>query len=644
MPKAIYLFLILLFCLQVKAQKLVTYNGAYDDGRLQNGSAIYTYYEDPDSREYVKQGAFKYSFKGVGSYTGFDQTITGNFKEGLKNGLWKYTITMKDFGTNNSYSTGSITLQSNYKDGYAHGKWIEIISYKKRSKLLTRSGYIWGPWEQLQTTSIEMNFDNGFYTGNVTINDGFKNKKINGKYDDESYADGTWTMTSPSGSKEYVYKDKCYYQFLERDSKGQIVPQYMGYENGASQYQNIVKFEKEYELVKKALLYSEAERIDNGYSFVNTSSWATDLIKEYVNSLFENQYFLYKYIGGDLSYEKGFMGGIQLNAEYTEYFPISDIPIYREAEKAFTAKNYIEALNFYNQLDNDKIKPSDNKLLQQKIKNTKALADNQISNYIAEKEFYETYINDKFSTFQKGFDSVISKFILQLNVFTKYTNTSSGQLIVYEKPDFYSRVIKNLASGSTFYARPLLGNRNYHEYSSDGKKISGFVWSDGIAESYDDKISEIISEMLKKEKSEYESYANFQARVNNPKNDDYFDLKYYRREVLNNLNTLEGKKAFLKNIMHYDELVPYKVKDDLEECRKYGVLTDLQINFIKSSLTYKNFLTEKLSLLQKSKVEINYPSKGRLQVYRIERNEFLSQFDESTTQFETAKSLMAKPN
>lgn len=632
--KATFLLPVLLFCQQIEAQKLVTFNGAYSDGRLQNGNATYTYYEDPDSREYIRQGTFKYSFKGIGGYTGFDQLITGNFKEGLKNGLWKYTITMQDFGTNNSYSTGSITLQSNYKDGYAHGKWVEIISYKKRSKMLTRSGYTWGPWGQLQTTTIEMNFENGFYSGGITINDGFKNIKITGKYDRESYADGTWMMTSPSGSKEYVYKDKCYYQFLERDSKGQIVPQYMGYENGASQYQGIVKFEKEYELVKKALSYSEEERIDNGYSFVDKNSWATDIIKEYVNSLFENQYFLYKYIGGDLSYEKGFMGGVQLNAEQKEYVPISTISLFQEAEKALAAKNYIDALNKYSQLDNDRIKPSDNKLLQQKIKDTKILADNQIATYVNDKEFYESYIHDKFSFFQKGFDSVISIFNLQLNIFSKYTidrNASGAQATVHEKPDFTSRGIKNIEWGSIFYARPLLSNRNYHEYSSDGKKISGFVWSEQIAESYDDRISEIILEMLQKEKSNY-------------KKDSYYELKDYRREVLNSLNTLEGKKAFLLKIMQYDESNPNNLRNDLEECRKYGVLTDLQTNFIKSSITYKNFLTAKLLLLQKSKVEINYPSKGRLQVYKIERNEFLSQFEESTTQFETAKSLITKPN
>ncbi len=628
--KVIYLLPVLFFCLTIKAQKLVTYNGAFDDGRLQNGNATYTYYEDPDSREYIKQGSFKYVFKGVEGYTGFDQIISGNFKSGLKNGLWSYTINMKDFGANNSYSTGSVTLQANYKDGYAHGKWVEVISYKKRSKVLTRTGYAWGTWSQLQTSTIEMNFDEGYFSGIVTINDGFKNIKVNGKYDNESYADGTWMITSPSGSKEYVYKDKCYYQFLERDNKGQIVPQYMGYENGASQYQGIIKFEKEYELVKKALSYSEAERIDNGYSFIDNTSWATTNIKDYTNSLLENQYFLYKYIGGDLSYEKGFMGGVQLNAEQKEYFPISNIPLYKEGEKALATKNYIDALNKYSKLDNDMIKPSDSKLLQQKIKDTKILADNQIVTYINDKEFYESYINDKSSVFQKGFDSVISKFVLQLNIFSKYTidrDASGAQATVLEKPDITSRRIKNLEWGSIFYARPLLSNPNFYEYSLDGNKISGFVWSRQIAESYDDRVSEIISEMLRKEKDNY-------------KKDNYFELKDYRIEVLNSLNTLEGKKKFLVKIMQYDEPNVNKVKNNLEECRKYGVLTDLQIKFIESSLIYKNFLTEKILLLQKNKVEVNYPSKGRLQIYKIERTEFLDQFDESTTRFEAAMALM----
>ncbi len=133
--------------------------------------------------------------------------------------------------------------------------------------------------------------------------------------------------------------------------------------------------------------------------------------------------------------------------------------------------------------------------------------------------------------------------------------------------------------------------------------------------------------MLRKEKDNY-------------KKDNYFELKDYRIEVLNSLNTLEGKKKFLVKIMQYDEPNVNKVKNNLEECRKYGVLTDLQIKFIESSLIYKNFLTEKILLLQKNKVEVNYPSKGRLQIYKIERTEFLDQFDESTTRFEAAMALM----
>ena len=72
--------------LSAYCQTLKTFNGTFNDGKLQNGTAVYTYYEDPNTHEYLKQGAFKYTFTGKGDYQGYDQTITGNFEKGLKNG------------------------------------------------------------------------------------------------------------------------------------------------------------------------------------------------------------------------------------------------------------------------------------------------------------------------------------------------------------------------------------------------------------------------------------------------------------------------------------------------------------------------------------------------------------------------------
>lgn len=629
---------LLLFCINTSAQKVVTHTGTFDDGRYNNnGIATYTYYENPDTREYIKHGPFKYTFKGSGGYIGFNQTITGNFKNGLKNGTWIYTINLIDahidydhstylgsngaFDNNHNYSTGSITLQANYKDGIAHGKWKEVISYKQRPKFYIRNSYAWGPFGKQITTTIELNFNDGKYIGEVNINDGFYSSKITGKYDNSSYADATWVSASPSQSEEYVYKDRCYYQYLKRDSKGQI-------ESG-----DFVKFEKEYEMVKKALSYSEDERIDNGYSLINKKSWATEIIKNYTNELLNNEYFLYKNIGGDLSYENGFAGGFQLNAEQKEYIPLLDIQQYMDAEKLVGEKNYIIALINYSQIQQDKIKPSEKKNLIQKIDEVNKLAEDQASNFINESKFYKDYYNNKFTSFKNSFDSAISMINLNLNIYTKYQSAGyqgAAQGGIYEKANYNSRFIKSLEWGTKFYARPILDNPYYYEYSSDGKKVAGYVFSESIIDSYDDMISKIISGMLQKEKEDY-------------KKDSYYDLKVYRREILNSINTAAGKVAFILKIMAEEKINDINTRNiinNLEEFRKLGVFTDSQIKFIISSLEYRNFLIAKFHFLNGSKVEIEYPSKGKFSYYSLSRNEFLDKFEEQALKFAEAIRLL----
>ena len=83
--KKFFSILMTVLSLSAYCQTLKTFNGTFNDGKLQNGTAVYTYYEDPNTHEYLKQGAFKYTFTGKGDYQGYDQTITGNFEKGLKN-------------------------------------------------------------------------------------------------------------------------------------------------------------------------------------------------------------------------------------------------------------------------------------------------------------------------------------------------------------------------------------------------------------------------------------------------------------------------------------------------------------------------------------------------------------------------------
>ena len=286
------------------SQTLKTFNGIFNAGLLPNGTATYTYYEDPITHEYLKQGAFKYSFIGKGDYAGYNVTVTGSFNKGLKNGAWSYVIAMTDFGSGNPYMTGTISLTSNYKNGYADGNWKEVMSYKNRKKYLTYGKYSWEPYEALKTMTASMNFKNGKLAGPVNINNEFTNFKVTGNYDNNSLCTGTWIINDMGwgNNKELIYKDNFLYEFIGRNNSGEV----NGNEKHQADYDNLVK----------AKGMTSNERQDAGLIIDTVCGGdlcaATNNIKDYFPKFLSPDYFLYEFIGGDLTYKEGFKGGCNL--------------------------------------------------------------------------------------------------------------------------------------------------------------------------------------------------------------------------------------------------------------------------------------------------------------------------------------------
>ncbi len=299
-------FTIIMIMLPVSifSQTLKTFNGTFNDGKLQNGNAVYTYYEDPSTHKYLKQGLFKYTFNGSGDYKGFNQVITGNFEKGLKIGTWTYSTTMTDFGYKNVYNTGTVTLVANYKEGYADGNWKLIKSLKNRKKNWDR----WEAFSPLNTMTINMNFKKGYLVGSVNINDEFAKFKANGNFDDKSLCIGTWNIDDAGfgDSRELIYKDNMLYEAIWRDKTGELKD-------------TPAKYQKEYDELQKAIAIPPNERDNFGITIDTICGSdlcaAMNNIRDYFSYFFTTEYFLYKYIGGDLSYEEGFKGGCQIQVK-----------------------------------------------------------------------------------------------------------------------------------------------------------------------------------------------------------------------------------------------------------------------------------------------------------------------------------------
>lgn len=384
---------LLIFAMSLNSfgQTLKTFSGPFNDGRLQNGNATYTYYEDPNSHEYLKQGAFKYTFKGQGDYTGYDQTITGSFDKGLKTGTWSYIITMTDFGNGNPYATGTVTLTSSYKNGYADGNWKEVRSYKNRKKYLVYGQYKWEPFEALKTMTISMNFSGGKLVGAVNINDEFAKFKTTGSYDNNSLCTGTWIINDMGWGKnrELIYKDNTLYEFIARSNSGEVL-------EGTTKYQN------DYDNLIKAKAMTTKEREETGLNIDTVCGGdlcaATNNIKEYFPKLFSVDYFLYEFIGGDLSFKEGFKGGCNLQVTTANYSALSSNQDFKNAEELYSKNELLRAYELYTKINLSTVKPSEQKNVTDKIALLNPMIGDLVEVYHSNGKFFQEYTKTQYDS------------------------------------------------------------------------------------------------------------------------------------------------------------------------------------------------------------------------------------------------------
>lgn len=411
--KKIFTIIISLIAINAIGQTLKSFNGPFTDGKTQNGTAVYTYYEDPDTREYLKQGAFKYIFNGKGDYQGYDQTITGNFEKGLKHGTWTYTITMTDFGSGNPYYTGTVTLVANYKNGYADGNWKKVRSYKQRKKFLSYGQYKWDPFGPVKTMTINMNFKNGYLVGAVSINDEFANFKATGSYDNNGLAIGTWLINDMGWGKnrELIYKDNYLYEFVARSNQGEVL-------EGSTKYQ------KGYDNLVKAKSMTPTEREEAGISIdtiCGGSCAATNNIKEYFNKLLVNEYFLYDFTKGDLTYKEGIKGGCDIQVRQTNFSALSENSDFKNAEDAYNKGELIKAYRFYSKIKLDNFKPSERSKVTGKIAELNPKVEALIESSHAFGEFFPQYIKSQYDSLVADFNTTKQNFKIKSTEYNQYT-------------------------------------------------------------------------------------------------------------------------------------------------------------------------------------------------------------------------------
>tara|TARA_B110000259_G_scaffold83945_1_gene97998 strand:- start:147 stop:1985 length:1839 start_codon:yes stop_codon:yes gene_type:complete len=321
-------------------QTLKTFNGSFPNGKSQPGTASYKYYEDPQTREYIKQGAFKYSIIGKDDLKGLKQTISGNYEKGLKQGTWTYKLIMNDYFLGYYHATGTITLISNYKNGLADGNW----TYYTKNKTRKYSNYTgWGEYRPEEVVNASMNFVDGKVVGNVDINAvGVFTAK--GSYDEDSYSVGKWKLNLLDKNQTYeiIYKNKFMTDFIGRNGSGQIL-------DGSTSLNPELNAERNQKYLDLREKSTEELEMD-GYELdtVCSGNIPTKYIQPYFKMMMSSDWFLYKFIKGDLTYDyNSIHGGCNIVVNKIDFSQIENIQGYEKAEKLFNSGLYMDAITSY---------------------------------------------------------------------------------------------------------------------------------------------------------------------------------------------------------------------------------------------------------------------------------------------------------
>jgi len=583
--KRIILVLVAMFSLNTYSQSLKLFNGTFNDGKSQNGTAVYNYYEDSLSHEYLKQGPFKYSFVGQADYKGYNQIITGNYEKGLKHGLWTYTIGMADFGYNNPYFTGKITLTANYKNGYADGNWKEVRSLKSRKKILMYGQYSWSEFEPIKNMIIDINFKNGKLIGVVNVNDEFSKFKLNGVFDNNSYLMGTWLINDMAWNDNLVvtFKDNYFFETIVRNNNGEVT----GTENN----------QKDYDLFVKSKNMSDSEKEETG--IVIDINSGLKYLNPYFSKLFEKEYFLSDYLGGDLTFNVGaFVGGWGFKLREIKYYPIRNNQDFIQAEEYFKTKNYFEAYKYYQRAlqSNVSTRPSEKKLIDDTISLMKPQIDLTINKYGSNKSYFDEYLRTEFDSLER--DIVYFSRVLRVGTrIDEYVKkTESSEYIKYRGVDVNGKI-----------KEVVYCNCNYNDKRGVNKEE--IILNPWLALKWDD-----LKDCFEKNKGLYniiqiaitEQYFNYlellkkeernilKTRIDFDYGSRNFDFYRYDKEIFqNNISNVKQQYDLSKSFIRYNkDIEKLKSKVDLLNSTNSKVVL-----YSKFQIVYNDFLQKKFNYI-----------------------------------------------
>ncbi len=332
------------------SQKTERYSGDYYNGTNIKGESNYAFYQEKNKK--IKHGPFRYSARAKGEDWRYSHSISGEFSKGFKNGNWTYNLNSKSHEKDKLgfYYNITVDLTANYKNGLPDGEWMYTCYVNKYKKVLKGGRMRKAESKDTKDIKIIANWKNGKLIDSLIINDKL-GKTIHISMNNFGVLINHKTIKGENTTYEM--------QYLKGIESSKLI-------NG-----NMVNNSEYFAFSNLGTTDNPAKKIKHSL-FDNQKC----IIAKYIDdNLFNNDYFLYKYIEGDkLLHTKLEYGDYTVNHKGLYYYTLE--PIISSEESEIIKKINIaeektkESLWYYNK--EIKKNPKDKKLKsdRQRVRNT----------------------------------------------------------------------------------------------------------------------------------------------------------------------------------------------------------------------------------------------------------------------------------
>lgn len=320
MKKQITLFVATLFSFLSISQETKQFKGNFQDGLVDPGQATYQYYEK--NGEIIKNGLFTYNRLSKSDDGSYSTKISGNFKNGLRDGKWTFSITFNDWnnGTGN-YVTGSISLSSSYINGLPDNQWIYTENSKSRIKNNTINGFVWSSFTSPQSSKAVVNFKNGILNGELIFENLLVTDNIKCFFNENGFVTNSLSIQySP------VYNSKADIEYYKN-----IMIKYTELSDRDG-FKNNLKLSQEDILLIQAVADKGVPKDDLAKNRIKLDTVQLITLNDFKSNIY-NELFINEYIQGDLVYNgENKFGGMHILTTKHELMKLSEIP---EIEQAY---------------------------------------------------------------------------------------------------------------------------------------------------------------------------------------------------------------------------------------------------------------------------------------------------------------------